>query len=203
VSLYYKGVVNCDNVEEYTLLAQHFEQFRPKVVQSVSRHFPAIDQESIDMLYTDCWFTLMTINVNKVRKLRSYLETLLINKVKHLLRDSATSQDIFERFMREYGQEGDATNLISFLENLPDERENEAEAIEEICTRVQISLESIPRTIRLVGEWYYVDGITVRDIGIKLGFGKSQVFRMLIQFRVLLRKAYLYLLKLEESPKTT
>lgn len=186
-------------------LAMQFEKYRRSVVKHMAWRYSHLDEDIIDMLYTDGWLTLKASSF-RLDHLRSYLEKTLSNRIKNYLRDRASSQDLMDRGLwmepcerlddrgdMLYDEEGDR----NYVGNLPDLRPQESTHLEDLCDRVQLALSRVPPTLAIVGQWYYVDYLSAQAIGTRLSCTQQNVSLMLARFRASFSRHYHYLLSKE------
>jgi len=183
-------------------LAVQFEKHRRGLVRFAACRYQHIDEDIIDMLYTDCWIPLRG-STFKIDSLKSYLERSLDNRLKNYIRNRASSQDLMDRGSWMEPGEGDDESLVTeggdiyATNNLPDTRPQEATDAEETCTRVQRALEKVPPTLAIVGQWYYVDFLKQGEIAERLQCTQANVSIMLARFRSIFARQYHHLLSKE------
>lgn len=187
-------------------LAEQFQKHRKALVNLVAWRFNKMDLETVDMLYTDCWIALKD-STFKLGSLRSYLEKSLMNRVKNYLRNRAASQDIMDRGLWMEPSEGDTVPETGELWgehhdsfnplNFPDRRPYESQEEEETSIRVWAAMEQVPPTLAIVGQWYYVEQLTLAEIGKRLNCSHQNVSLMLMRFRSIFARQYHHLLNKE------
>jgi DNA-directed RNA polymerase specialized sigma subunit len=64
-----------------------------------------------------------------------------------------------------------------------DRRPGTSQDFEEQCVRVEAIMSTMPQTLELVGTWYYIDNLTLAQIGKRLGCGVTQAFRHVQHFK--------------------
>ena len=173
--------------------AAQFEKCRQYTINITRWRYPYIEHDTLDMLYTDCWYSLKGATF-QLDNMKSYLTATLANRVKDFIRDRSRSEDVFERFTRA-DQSGDDEpyNDFQWLYNLPDTREAEAMHHEEVIYLVNAIMAKLPRTLALVGEWYYIDEQTQDEIACTLQCSQQNVQLMLMRFRSKFKELYLML----------
>lgn len=184
-------------------LAQQFEKHRKKLTRFAAYKYQYIDPDTIDGLYTECWISLKD-STFKLMKLRSFLEESFNNRIKNYLRNKASSQDLMDRLSwvepeKSLQDEQDTrpASDLPFVESLADERPGEAAYLEDLCGRVQRALESVPPTLVIIGEWYYVHHLSQAEIAQRLQCSQPNVSIMLGRFRAKFARNYHHLLSKE------
>lgn len=176
-------------------LAEQFQLHRKSLVRVTAWKYRSIEIDDIDMLYTDCWVSLKDSNF-KLGSMKSYIEKSLVNRIKNYLRNRMASQDLMDRayWQQPLVQTDDtAPSEVDSMGNIPDLRPHEAEANEALSARVRRALENVPRTLVVVGEWYYVDELGIQEIAKRLGCSHQNVSILLARFRSLFARQYHHL----------
>lgn len=184
-----------------------FQHHRRSIVRSTHALYPSLDDDTIDMIYVDCWPEIAALPV--IKHFTGLMRVVLVRRVKNHLRDSTRSEDIFMRWHRltdddanmRYDEKGMLNKGTEtwVLANRTDEHTKEAYLNELLHKRVEATMASMPRTIERVGWWSFVDGETLKTISERLGLQITQVWRLQQRFIALFKEKYIYLTKLDRG----
>lgn len=170
-------------------LAQAFQEIRKKKVNQIS-HRMNVNEDLVDMLYTDLWPVVLRNNaLQPIRDLGAYMTVTLSNAVKMHLRDS---HDLLDRpgLISLDNRAGQDDEALRWHELVADRREQEYEGAESQRQRVELAFESLPPMLRLVGRWYYYDEKSLDEIAKLLNTYLSKVARLKKRFDQLFVVAY-------------
>jgi len=181
------------SIQEEEQLAEKFEASRARVVKGLLHLFPMVSYDIIDMLYTDCWLGIRdAARKYTIKSWNEYVWRSVRNRVYRYLHRLSTSEDLMDR-----GERAELTDN-GYEEAYIDSRPWEAEAAEESAALIQALMARMPRTLRLVGQWYYVDELSLTEVAARLKCSKTSAHRMLVRFRRLMTRRGA---KLREAPQ--
>ena len=174
--------------------AIRFQKERKSIISVLSRHYPQMDTDTIDMLYTDCWESVQkAIHSTGIRHFNKYMYVTVLNRVKDYFRSMQASHDIFLRFERIESQgtrTSDDDETFGDILDVKDSRPYESEIAESMYARINAAMEALPRTLALVGNWYYVEEFSLSEIAEMLHCSKAWAGKLIIRFRRELREKY-------------
>lgn len=173
-------------------LALDFIAHKPYALRVVRPMFPYLDHDILEQLYIDLWPTICQRYIHDRTKLRSYVTSALINRIRNYIRDNATSHDILSRGLLESLSDPEIVNAVEIRalqqREAPTIEQDESNDIAE--ARYNAAMRSLPPRLRTLVRWNFIEGIPQRDIAQKLGVSQAHVARKLRRAKYLLRKWY-------------
>jgi RNA polymerase sigma factor (sigma-70 family) len=173
-------------------LGQDFIAHKPYALRVVRPMFPYLDQDILEQLYIDLWPTICQRYIHDRTKLRSYVTSALINRIRNYIRDNATSHDILSRGLLESLSDPEIVNAVEIraLQQREAPTIEQDESHEIASARYNAAMLSLNPRLRILARWNFVEGIPQRDIARKLGVSQAHVARKLRKAKLLLRKWY-------------
>lgn len=168
-----------------------FLQHQRSVVRTIQKQYPFIDEDTLENLYSDLWFTVTRLNRVNQTTFKTFLVTAFRNAIKNHIRDSSRSQDVLSRFQvlsLSDPETIEAADTYSFATRtcvMPSDGEATSERYEAI-------MSGVPPTLRLVAELYYIDGCTQEEIACHFQTNRAKVVRLIEKATSIIKKRYQY-----------